>query len=308
MKSLLVALRGDAKEWVGLLRQELPGHAILSDPPADGAAVAYVAVGRPPPGLIARLAGLELVLSVNAGIEPLLAPGEVPDGVPIARMVDPGLTQGMVEWVAAQVLAWHRNLFDYLGSQAMTDWSPVPERLARERTVTVLGAGVLGGAVADALSSFGFRTRVWSRTPSTRIGVETFAGPEGFAAALAGADVLVNLLPRTPATDDLLNLAAFSRLARGALVVNAGRGATIVDADLIAALDQGLLSAAVLDVFRSEPLPAEHPFWRHPGVRVSPHVAAPTHARTAAAILAETVRRWERGEALAHLVDRTRGY
>lgn len=308
MKTLLVAARANPEVWADLFRAELPDHAILTAAPPAGTPVHYVVVGRPAPGLIPSLTGLEVVLSLNAGVEHLLASGEVAPGTPIVRMVDPGLVEGMIDWVLAQALAWHRNLFIYGASQAKGAWAPLPEKLARERTVTVLGAGALGGPVARMLLAFGFNTRLWSRTPRDIPGAATYAGPESFAAALAGADILINLLPLTAETENLLDAAAFARLATGACVINAGRGGHIIDADLIAALDSRQLSAAALDVFRGEPLAPDHPFWTHPGVRLSPHVAAPTHPHTAVAVMAGSVRRWERGEPLAHVVDRARGY
>jgi glyoxylate/hydroxypyruvate reductase A len=308
MKILLVAARANPGAWADLFRAELPDHQILIAPPPAGTPVNYVVVGRPTPGLIPSLAGLEVVLSLNAGVEHLLASGEVAPDTPIVRMVDPGLVEGMVDWVLAQALAWHRNLFAYAASQAAGAWAPRPEKLARERTVVVLGAGALGRPVAETVRVFGFQTRVWSRSRHEIPGVAAFAGPEGFAAALEGADILVNLLPLTAETQDLLDAAALARLAPGAFVINGGRGGHIVDKDLIAALDSGALSGAALDVFRQEPLAPEHPFWTHPGVRISPHVAAPTHPRTAVAVMAQSVRRWERGEPLAHVVDRARGY
>ncbi len=308
MKTLLVAARANPQAWADLFRAELPDHQILTTPPPAGTPVAYVVVGRPPPGLIPSLAGLEVVLSLNAGVEHLLASGEVAPQTPIVRMVDPGLVEGMVDWVLAQALAWHRSLFAYAASQAAGAWSPRPEKLARERIVVVLGAGALGRPVAETFRMFGFQTRVWSRSRHDIPGVAAFAGPEGLVTALDGADILVNLLPLTADTEGLLNAAAFARLAPGAFVINGGRGGAIIDADLLAALDSGALSGAALDVFRQEPLPPEHPFWTHPGVRLSPHVAAPTHPHTAVAVMAETVRRWERGEPLVHVVDRARGY
>ena len=307
MRRILVAAKSQPEVWAELFRQELPEHEVLTAPPPTGE-VAYVVVGKPDPGLIAGLPGLEVVLSLNAGVEHLLASGEAGDHLPIVRMVDPGLVEGMVEWVAAQVLAWHRNLFVYRDQQGEGVWAQRPERLARERTVAVLGAGALGGPVAHMLQTLGFQLRVWSRTPREVPGAKTYAGPDGFGDCITGADVLVNLLPSTAQTVDLIDAAALRRLAPGALLVNAGRGASVMDADLLAALDCGQLSAAALDVFRQEPLPPEHPFWTHPRVLVSPHVAAPTHARTAAAVMAETVRRHERGESLLNLVDRARGY
>lgn len=306
LRTVLVAPARDVPTWAELFRAELPGHRILEAP--DGGPVHYAVVGVPPPGLLRGLPGLELVLSVNAGVDGLLARGDVPDHLPIVRLVDPGLTEGMVEWVLAQVLAWHRNLSAYRERQGRGVWEPLPERLARERTVAVLGAGELGGAVTRHLVALGFRTRTWSRSGRAIEGAGAHAGPEGLAAAVAGADVAVCLLPLTPDTEGIVDAALLSRLAPGALLVNAGRGAQVVDADVIAALDGGQLSQASLDVFRQEPLPESHPFWRHPGVLVSPHVAAPSHARTAVGVMAGTVRRFERGEGLDNLVDRRLGY
>jgi glyoxylate/hydroxypyruvate reductase A len=291
-----------------MFRTELPDHEILVAPPPAGEPVAYAVVGKPESGLLASLNGLEVVLSLNAGVEHLLASGEVPAGTPIVRMVDAGLVEGMVDWVTAQVLAWHRNLFAYHASQAERRWAPRPEKMARERSVTVLGAGALGGPVAARLALLGFETRAWSRSPRSIAGVKSFAGADAFADAVDGVDVLVNLLPLTAETRDLLGRDVFARLAPGAFLINAGRGGHVVDEDLIVALDQGQLGGAALDVFREEPLPAEHPFWTHPAILVSPHVAAQTHARTAVATMAESVRRHERGEPLWNVVYRERGY
>ncbi len=307
MKRLLVTARANPESWAEAFRAELPGHEILTEVPADGP-IAYAVVGRPLPGLLRSLPGLEVVLSLNAGIEHLLASREVPDGVPIVRMVDPGLVEGMVEWVTGQVLAWHRNILAYQVKQRTGQWVPAAEKLARERSVVVLGAGALGGPVATLLATIGFHTRVWSRTPHSIASVAGFAGAAALADAVSGADVLVNLLPSTAETENLIDAELLARLAPGGFVVNGGRGTAIVDADLIAALDSGQLSGAALDVFREEPLPTTHRFWAHPKVLVSPHVAAPTHISTAVAVMAESVRRHERGEALLHVVDTVRGY
>ena len=306
MKTMFVAARANPEAMADQFRAELPDHEIVTVAPADRL-VTYAVVGKPLPGVLSSLQGLELVLSLNAGIEHLLASGEVPAAVPIVRMVDPGLVDGMVEWVAAQVLAWHRNLFVYHAQQAVGLWMTHPEMMARERTVTVLGAGALGGPVAAMLTAIGFKVRTWSRSGRTVSGTESFGGDD-LAAAVTGADVLVDLLPATAETIDLIDAALLARLAPGALLVIGGRGVSVVDADLIAALDRGQLSWAVLDVFRTEPLQGDHPFWAHPKVFVSPHVAAPTHARTAVAVMAESVRAYERGEPVPHIVDRTLGY
>jgi glyoxylate/hydroxypyruvate reductase A len=305
VKTIYIAPRPDAETLAAMFRAELPDHHVTTEAPAGP--VPYAVIGRPAPGVIANLKGLELLLSLNAGIEHLLAGGEVPPHVPIVRMVDPGLILGMTDWVVAEVMAWHRNLFLYREQQAAGLWKQHPELMARERTLTVLGAGALGSAAATMLATLGFQVRVWSRTGRAVPGTTSFAAA-GHDAAVAGSDALINLLPATPETGGLINAALLARLASGALLVNAGRGSAVVDADVLAALDAGQLSWAALDVFHAEPLPADHPFWKHPRVLVSPHVAAPTHARTAVAVIAQSIRTFERGEALANVVDRRLGY
>ncbi len=305
MKTLFVAARANPEAMAEMFRAELPDHDVVTVAPTDRP-VAYAVVGKPEPGLLASLNGLELVLSLNAGIEYLLGLGEKPD-VPIVRMVDPGLVEGMVEWVAAQLLAWHRNLFVYRDQQRAGNWTQHAELMARERTVTVLGAGALGGPVAATLATLGFRVRTWSRTGRAVANVQGFDAAH-LADAVSGANAVVNLLPATPETADIIDAGLLARLAPGALLVNAGRGVAVVDTDVIAALDGGQLGWAVLDVFRTEPLPVDHPFWTHPQVFVSPHVAAPTHARTAVAVMADSIRRHERGAAVPHIVDRALGY
>jgi glyoxylate/hydroxypyruvate reductase A len=214
----------------------------------------------------------------------------------------------MTEWVLAQALAWHRHLFDYDASQRAGLWAPRPEAMAHERTAAILGAGALGTPAAIALAAVGFQTRIWSRSARETPGLASFSGPEGLSQAVAGSHIVVCLLPLTDQTRDILNADLFARLAPGAFLINGGRGGHVREADLLAALDTGQLGGAALDVFRAEPLPAEHPFWRHPLIRLSPHVAAPTHRRTAVAAIAETVRRHARGEPLLHVVDRALGY
>jgi glyoxylate/hydroxypyruvate reductase A len=307
MKTLLLLLRSNVDEWAKLLAQALPDHAIVTDPGVTGP-IAYAVVGKPAPGSLRAIHGLQVVFSVNAGIEALLESGEVPAGIPIVRMADAGLAEGMLEWVLATTLAWHRNLFAYRTLQERGQWAPQPESLARDRSVTVLGAGHLGGRVAAALAHLGFKTRTWSRTPKQIAGVISLAGADELDAAVEGAEILINLLPLTPATENLLDHALLSRLAPRAFLINGGRGRHVVDQALIELLDSGRLRAAALDVFREEPLPESHPFWRHPGVYVTPHVAAPTHARTAVAAIAENLRGYEAGAALRDVVDLTRGY
>lgn len=309
MKRIFIAARGNPEGMAELFRKELPGYEVFTQQPQPGdAPVPYIVVGRPTPGVIASVPGVELVLSLNAGIEHLLASGEVPAHLPIVRLVDDGLADGMSDWVLAHALAWHRNLGLYADLQKRLEWAPQKEKLARERIVTVLGAGALGSQVTQHFVRFGFDTRVWSRSGRAIEGAASFAGRPALLDAVNGADILVNLLPLTGETANVVDAAVFGALAKGAFFINGARGGHVVDADLIAALDDGQLSGAALDVFRVEPLPVEDPLWSHPKILLSPHVAAPTHADTAVAEMAENIRRFERGETLPHLVDRTLGY
>lgn len=309
MKRIFIASRGNPEQLAQLFRAELPDYEVLTEQPKAGDAdVPYIVVGRPLPGVIRAVPGLKLVLSLNAGIEHLLASGEVPDHLPIVRLVDDGLALGMAEWVLAQALAWHRNLLLYADQQARGEWTPRPEKLANERKVTVLGAGALGRPVAEHFVRFGFDTRVWARSRHEIEGATTYAGMDQLANAVRGSDILVNLLPLTNETADIVDVNVIGMLTDGAFFINGARGGHVVDADLLAALDSGKLSGAALDVFRIEPLPSDDPLWKHPKVRLSPHVAAPTHQHMAVKEMVSNIKRFERGEPVLHAVDRKLGY
>ena len=309
MKRLFIASKGNLAPLADMFRRALPDFDIEHTLPlSHDEPVPFLVVGRPPSGVIAAIPGVQIVLSLNAGIEHILAGGEVPPDVPIVRLVDDALAEGMSEWVLGQALAWHRNFALYAGQQARLDWTQQSEKLAKDRLVTVLGAGELGRAVAGHFVRFGFKTRVWSRSGREIAGATTFAGRGQLLAAADGADILVNLLPLTPETADIVDAALLARLNPGAFFINGARGGHVVDADLIAALDSGQLSSAALDVFRTEPLPVDDPLWRHPKVLLFPHVSAPTHPESAVVQIADTIGRYERGEPIANIVDRTRGY
>jgi glyoxylate/hydroxypyruvate reductase A len=248
---------------------------------------------------------LRAVLSLWAGVERVVANPTL--RAPLARMVDPGLTEGMVEWVVGHALRHHLGMDRHIVNPGRV-WDPACPPLARERPVTVLGLGTLGGAAARALAALNFPVTGWSRTPRTVEGLRCLSGEAGLEEALSAAQILVTLLPRTPQTENLLDARRLAQLPRGAVILNPGRGALIDDAALIAALDAGRVGHATLDVFRVEPLPQDHPFWAHPRVTVTPHIAADTRAVTAARVIAENVRRGEAGLPLLHLVDRARGY
>lgn len=269
--------------------------------------VEYLIAWQAPAEFIAQLPRLKVFFSSGAGVDHVDF-SALPKHVPIVRMVEPGIINGMVEYVSLAVLALHRDFFDYVAAKAARVWDPLEVPSASIRTIGVMGMGALGRAVLERLANYGFDLRGWNRSLREMEGVESFAGPGQLQPFLAGCDVLVCLLPLTPATRGILNRELFSLLPAGAALVNVGRGPHLVDADLLEALDTGQLSRAILDVTEPEPLPAEHPFWAHPQVFLTPHVASMTQPESAAPILLENVRRHQRGEPLMDVIDRSRGY
>jgi glyoxylate/hydroxypyruvate reductase len=241
------------------------------------------------------------VLSLWAGVERVV--GNKTLTQPLCRMVDPGLTEGMVEWVVGHALRHHLGMDRHIVNPGHV-WDPTCPPLARERPVAVLGMGALGAACAAALRALNFPVTGWSRTEKPGC----LHGEDGLRQALASAQIVVLLLPKTPETENLLNAERLALLPQGAVILNPGRGALIDDQALLSALDSGHLGHATLDVFRVEPLPADHPFWTHPRVTVTPHIAADTRTYSAARVIAENIRRGEAGEPFLHLVDRVRGY
>lgn len=245
------------------------------------------------------------VLSLWAGVERIV--GNATLTQPLCRMVDPALTMGMVEWVLGHALRHHLGLDAYIVNPNRI-WNPDCPPLARDRKVAMLGTGALGEASARALQSLQFHVEGWSRSPKSLPGLVTHHGRDGLKAALRGADIVVTLLPRTPETENTLNAETLGWMKPGAVILNPGRGALIDDEALLAALDSGQIGHATLDVFRVEPLPQDHPFWAHPRVTVTPHIAADTRPDTSAEVIAENIRRGEAGEPFINLVDRKRGY
>lgn len=295
--------------WRPLLGALLPEHEIRYWPEIGApAAIDYALVWQPEPGLLAGLPNLKLIFGLGAGIDHLLRDPLLPRDVPIVRLVDPYMTDAMSEYVVLSVLRLHRQDLDYLAQQRAGLWRELDQKNAAERQVGILGFGTLGRNAGRKLRALGFPVAGWSRSPQEVAGFTTFAGPAGLDALLAQSEILVCLLPLTAATAGILNARNFALLPRGAGVVNAGRGGHLVEADLVPALDSGQLGGAVLDVFVEEPLPSGHPFWQHPRIIVTPHVAAETHPPTAAPIIRDAIRRVEAGLPVANVVDLARGY
>ena len=245
------------------------------------------------------------VLSLWAGVESIVTNTTLTQ--PLTRMVNPGLTQGMVEWVTGHALRHHLGMDRHILTQDGT-WDQTVPPLAQDRKVTVLGLGALGVACAKALAAIGFDVTGWSRTLKDVPGVQCLAGRDGLKDALQGAEIVALLLPDTKATENALNAETIAQLKPGAFILNPGRGPLIDDEALLTALESGQVAHATLDVFRVEPLPKHHPFWAHPNVTVTPHIAAETRADAAAREIAQNIRRSENGVPMRHLVDRNAGY
>ena len=288
--------------WIPELQKALPQDRFVLQP-APNVDVALVA--RPPSNTFERLPNLKFVQSLWMGVEHLLANRALPRHVPVARLLDPGMIAAMTETVLAHVLDWHRLHFRYRAQQAERTWQPLPQVLAAERHIGILGLGQLGSVVAQTLYVRGFRVLGWSRRPRLVTGVECLTE---FGEVLARSDLVVCLLPLTAQTRGILNAQAFSQMPEGACLVNVARGAHVVEKDLIAALDSRWITHAYLDVFETEPLPDDHRLWTHPHVTITPHTAALTDLRTALPKIVENIERVRRGETPHGLVDRAAGY
>ncbi len=299
--NVLLCGRFDAAEreaWWSALRCAAPQcHWHRDDATFDRTLIDAAVVANPEPGALAALPKLRLIQSLWAGVDKLLADTTLPTQVPLARMVDPAMNAAMAETALWAVLGLHRRFFDYAAQQARAQWQPHAQRRADEVGVLVLGAGQMGSAVAARLSAQGYRVVTWRAREAAPL-----------VPLLAAAEIVINLLPLTPATRGLLDASFFASLPRGASVVNLARGAHVVDADLLAALDSGHLHRAVLDVFHTEPLPVEHAFWRHPQITVLPHVAALTDERSAAQVVAGNLSALANNQTVANIVNRIRGY
>jgi len=302
VKILFASQTEKAELWLPLLRRALPEDELLAVPDKS---VDIALVATPPAGTFQRLGRPKLVQSLWMGVEKLLADPTYPRGVPLARLIDPGMVAAMTETVLAHVLDWHRHFYQYRAQQRERSWKRIDQRMASDRTVGLLGLGELGSDAARKLLALGFNVAGWSRRPRTIPGVQSFTD---LTAMLRITDALVCLLPLTPQTAGVLNARSFAMMRRGGCVINVARGAHLVTRDLLGALDNGWLAHAYLDVFEPEPLPRDDLLWQHPGVTVTPHIAALTEPRTAVPKIAENVERVRRGEAPANLVDFQAGY
>ncbi len=311
MKPVVLFAAGASRwpEWEGPLRKALAEADVEADlrlsAPADEVDFIIYAPGGDTPPDFTPFTRCKAVLSLWAGVERIVTNETLTQ--PLCRMVDPGLTQGMVEYVVGHTLRFHLGMDAVLAAQS-GHWSPNVPPIAPERPVAMLGLGELGTACARALAGLGFPVLGWSRKPRKLKGIECHHGPEGLHAVLRRAQIVVTLLPATGGTENTLNAQTLALLPHGACIINPGRGTLIDDQALLDALASKRVARATLDVFRTEPLPVDHPYWAHPAVTVTPHIAADTRPSSAARVIVENIRRGVTGEPLLHVVDRKAGY
>lgn len=309
MPILLASTIGPMAPWIERLSQALPGEDVRAgEAPGELSEIDIVVIARPQPGLFTRLPNLKLVISLRAGVDDLVAAPDLPPNVPMCRAQDPGGDRLIDEYALLHVLRHHRRLPEFAAAQARAEWIRPEVLHASQRRVGFMGLGVIGLTAARRVRDAGFQVASWTRTPHDEPGIESFHGADGLAPFLARSEIVVNLLAVTPQTVNILNAETLARLPEGAAVINLGRGEHVVDEDLIAALDSGHLAAATLDVFRTEPLPADHPFWAHPKVTLMPHTARRTQPGLIIPRVEENIRRFRAGKPLLQPVARGRGY
>lgn len=298
-------------EWQVAFRAAAPGLDVRwwDDPTVDPGTVLCVLCWEPEPGRLAGYPNLRLICSSGAGVDHITRDPFLPRDVLLVRMGGAETARQMAEYVAMATLFLLRGMRRVITAQAAQQWDDtIPPRLAQDTKAGVLGLGNLGAPAAMLLRDIGFPTAGWSRAPKTIPGVESFAGSAALGDFLARTEILVCLLPQTAATHGLIDAARMALLPRGAAIINAGRGSQVVLPDLIAALDSGHLAGAILDVFETEPLPADHPAWTHPGITITPHIASLPSRIARAAFVAQSIAAFERGEELPNRYDPIQGY
>ncbi len=309
MRILLHRADGNVEPWITGFAAALPQADIVVW--KEGTPIApcdYAVLWTPPPAMVPDLMHVKAIFITGAGVDGILKAGiDLPD-VPIVRLNDAGMAIQMAEYVSYAVLRYFRRFDDYETQALRGQWKQLPQYSKEDFSIGVMGLGVMGASVLEALKPFGFPLRGWSRSAKQIDGVACYAGAESIDEFLQGTRVLVSLLPLTPETNNLLDRSRLSLLPQGAYLINAGRGAHVAEPDLLTLIRSGHIAGATLDVFRNEPLPGPHPFWNEPRITITPHVAALTLPGPSAAHMARKIEALERGEAVADTVDRTRGY
>lgn len=309
MALLIIAPDIKVTSWVKHLGALEPGIEIRVWPEiGDSSDIAFALCWNHPPGELTKYENLKCIASLGAGVDHLTRDPDLPDGVPVTRVVEHSMAQSMSEYVVLSALNYCRQFDAYRSDQDQRSWHPRRPRLAEDTYIGIMGLGQLGSDAAKKLSYLGFAVSGWSRTPKNIDGVQCFAGEDGWEDFLSRSQILICLLPLTPSTKGILNRKTFGQLPRDAYVINVARGQHLVENDLMEALDSGQLAGACLDVFEVEPLPQDHPFWSHPQIKVTPHISSLTFPKAVAPQIIENYQRSKTGSPLLHVVDVERGY
>ncbi|RKR43408.1 glyoxylate/hydroxypyruvate reductase A [Paraburkholderia sp. BL17N1] len=313
MKILFYMPHADAAAWLHDFARALPDADLREWQPGDTAPADFAVVWRPPREMLAGRDDLRAIFNLGAGVDAILAleheqPGTLPRNAQLIRLEDTGMAPQMAEYATHAVLRYLRRFDEYQTLQNERRWKVLEPHPRDTFTVGVLGLGVLGAHVARTLAAFGLPVRGYSRSARQIDGITTFAGEAQFDAFLDGVKVLVNLLPHTPETNDVLNARTFAKLAHGAYLINVARGAHLVEQDLLDAIASGQITAATLDVFREEPLPPDHLFWQEPRITITPHVSALTLREESVAQVAQKITALVRGDTISGVVNIEHGY
>ncbi len=309
MVFLLIKPLADPAVWRRMVRERDPTIEVRVWPDCGSPEeVDAVLAFRPPPGELARFPNLKLIVGAGAGVDGIFADPTRPQHVPVTRMIDSDMVAAMTQYLVMIVLRWFRQLPLYEAQQRQSTWLRHAQPVAPDCRIGLMGLGAMGLHAARCLESLGLEVGGWSRTPKAIAGIECYAGEAKMDAFLARSDILICLLPLTPATHGILGAATFRRLPRGARIINAARGEHLVEHDLLEALDQGQLAAAALDVSTTEPLPAQHPFWKRPDILITPHIATLPEVSKVADYAVENLRRLRAGSPLLGAVDTQSGY
>lgn len=312
MALLFSSKNDDVERWRKILGIELPDLDFRIWTPdgnniGDPEEIEYVLAWEPKVGAFKNLPNLKYIFSLGAGVDHLTSK-DLPKNVPVVRLMDPELTRGMTEYVIYWVLHQHRRMGDYHQNAMQNKWRQFQQANTCIRNIGIMGLGVLGLDAAKKLNELGFKVSGWSRNSKKIDGISTFHGKADFSKFLSRTEILVCMLPLTSATNGIINTDTLKRLPSGASIINPARGGHIIDNDLIQAIDSGHISNAVLDVFHTEPLPNNHPFWKHPKINITPHIASLTVPETAALIVANNIRRIRLGQLPAPIVNPDAGY
>ncbi len=310
MSILIVCQNKDPLPWAEAIQKALPDTLVEIYPNVQSfETVAFILCWKPPEGIFRQFPNLKVIQSLGAGVDHLFTQNQdIPPGVQITRILDPQLAQDMYEFLLAACLSHLKNLPLYQQQQKARSWKQHPYKIISDSIIAVMGLGAIGGFVAKQLAAVGFQVRGWSNSSKNIPGVQSFVGQVGLPAFFKKTDILINLLPLTPQTAGILNHQTFSWMDKGAYLINVGRGTHLVEQDLLQALAVDQLSGCLLDVFEAEPLPEGHPFWDHPKISVTPHVAALTNVQTAVDQIVGNYQRMKEGAPLMNMVSQVRGY